>query len=323
MGIISDYSDSYVNCIAAEAVLALGMYGNVYWSKQGYGEFKKGQARERKLYPDWLIKGMQMEKKHFNKNISEQNLNDFVFKKCKILEDGTISCQIQGCKISPLIRNVIDSLKDKAVLEGLILLEAHVEAKDEINVCEQLQSVSNLIFQAILDVACLQMCKRTRKFQAKCSNSIKIQQLRRHASLEKTIVMSVQNVLEQISNGEFSTFSYVSWLLGIAKYILKEKFKDLTLQIQRLLAAISVLEGKLLVIPRSVTSEDFVAVVPLLQPEESENLTEVQINMLVSEVFVFLPGSRSHFSENTIEWSQQLDGISYLLNKTTVPHDLY
>jgi len=195
----------YLNCLAAEAVTALALYGNVTF-------------RRHYLYPQWLIKLLQIEPRRFR---TFKKPESWMFSTVQKLDDSTISLQYQDIDIKQILERVQTNCKlNNAYLEPIL---------SGLNACteESMTAVANILTEAIIKICCRDMIGKTPKFFAEKPMNYKIKSISRafkdKYSGNGVSIVTVKSFVKRVFQGEFQPLLFVTWLVGIAEFVFKNK----------------------------------------------------------------------------------------------------
>jgi len=288
----------YLNCVAAEAIVALSLYGNVYWRNKGFGSWKKGQARERKPFPEWLIKDLGIEKKNWSKKPIKNNLKTWLFDSAKITKEGLVKFHCETFPIQSLLETIKGYFhsESKFFLEELIALERIMRNHREEEVLKHCVKLAEVLSRAILDISAKNLLHQLPNGYKTFTLEKKLRLLRSGCNgTETSRAISIAKFIKMILKAELEFFSFVSFLMGIAEYLLKDEMKILNAKLLLQLENLVFQECMFLIVPDSSRRGSLLAIIPT-----GDSLEKVRCRMKIcdavrlgNEYDIFIPVVRN------------------------------
>jgi len=220
-------------------MLTHAVYGNIYWRNRGVGPYSKGQARERRPYPKWLIEALEFEQKNdvIQKHaLDEMGLEWYPGNKVLRLNDKMINVT---APVLPDAKYLTERLQKSCKLDDYIccmLVKLDAAAKGSLNAQAALkQEFADLILTLILDLTAKgHLLKDEAEFLPRKYNSftqvMKVLYISNKYKRDTTDLMDTRSFFQKLVDAEFSYLNFVTWFIGIAKYVLGEKFEEYLLE---------------------------------------------------------------------------------------------
>jgi len=217
-----------VKCIISECMLTHTIYGNIYWRDRGVGRYSKGHAREKEVYPKWLINALEVQQKHDKKiTVPLANIHKQWYLGEKVERSSENSFEV---KITADIKHVIEDtwkfshLNEcyKDVLVGMI--DASKSDSQEI-LSSAKKRFASLVINTILDSVLEGFQVKSRPYgYSTLSLSKKINYMSNKFERKDDELISTEEFIQMVLNGEFSYLHFITWLCSFPRLAFKEKF---------------------------------------------------------------------------------------------------
>jgi len=255
-------TEVYLNCIAAEAVTALALYGNVTF-------------RKRYLYPQWLREALKIDPKHFK---SFQKSEIWIFSNVNSVEklrDSTISFRFEDFEIRQLLERVQANCRlEHGYIEPIL---AGINACTE----EWIAQAAEVVSETIIQVCCQQAFPKTSKKFAKKTINNKVLAIAESYISNKlsnlSYIVSARTFVERLFRGEIQSLLFVTWLVGIAEFVCKDKSDQLQNKVIDLFENLLLSECTFLFVTNTTfcgKDSKFFGVAPFANPSTHLLLTE-------------------------------------------------